>query len=176
MGWSFACDPRHGRKELIQDLRTHLLPPGYGMLQSQAIGNNFWYLYKDQQGVTRIGLSLMQGGGRDRGMGWGHKDMEERDHPYYYNCPISYLSKASPAEGKAVEWRESVRKYHATKSRPWQVRDQILFSGRLYELMERAGPGRGWYIRGVDAGGRYRISAQKLATAELQKVDPCDTN
>lgn len=43
---------------------------------------------------------------------WGYKDMSARMHPYYYGCPLSYLSLA-PFE--CAEWRARVKEYWERK-------------------------------------------------------------
>jgi len=45
---------------------------------------------------------------------WGYKDMCESMHPYYYNCPWSYL-KMTPCSH--VGWRLGVIAYHARRKR-----------------------------------------------------------
>ena len=46
---------------------------------------------------------------RHNGYGWGYKPMDESSHPYYYNCPASYL-KMTPVA--CQEWRDQVELYH----------------------------------------------------------------
>lgn len=45
--------------------------------------------------------------------GFGFKDMSEAEHPYYYSCPLSYLSLV-PIErfGGNEEWRAIVIEHH----------------------------------------------------------------
>lgn len=50
---------------------------------------------------------------------WGYKDMEESMHPYYYNCPMKYLSM-TPVE--CPEWREGVQEYHRKRREKLQQR------------------------------------------------------
>lgn len=40
---------------------------------------------------------------------WGYKPLDERMHPYYYNCPLSYLDMC---EVECQEWRDKVRDHH----------------------------------------------------------------
>jgi len=45
---------------------------------------------------------------------WGYKDMEESMHPYFYSCPLKYLTLVPIEEfGGHAEWRELVRSYHS---------------------------------------------------------------
>jgi len=47
---------------------------------------------------------------RDRGqVSWGHKPMEESVHPYYYSCPLKYLSMVPEVTDAA--WRAGVVDY-----------------------------------------------------------------
>ena len=51
-----------------------------------------------------------------KGYGWGHKDLDESMHPFYYSSPLRYLEMV-PIEtyGGNPEWREGVRAYHTRK-------------------------------------------------------------
>ena len=174
MGWLFSYDPGFGRKQLLEDLRS---PRRFGehikLLQSSAVGNHHWYLAKttkpDGSEVTWIGLDLMQGGGRNQG--WGYKDMSESMGPYYYDCPITYLDKASPAKGCAIEWRAKVRSYHeAKKKRPKPVAGLVVeYGGHQYKLLgpHWSGARKGWNVVRVSDGCGFRMGARQLAQAKV---------
>lgn len=49
---------------------------------------------------------------KDRGMGWGYKDMSERMGPFESNCPLKYLDMAPVAD---EAWRERVRATHEAR-------------------------------------------------------------
>lgn len=45
--------------------------------------------------------------------GWGYKDMEESMHPYFYSCPLKYLSMVPLDQyGGNEEWRKLVAEHH----------------------------------------------------------------
>jgi len=59
--------------------------------------------------------------------GWGYKPMDESMHPYYYNCPVSYieLAEEKPKTGglgaDSDKWRENVRANAALRARKFAV-------------------------------------------------------
>jgi hypothetical protein len=58
-----------------------------------------------------IGCDLLTYDKKDRC--WGYKPMEEGMHPYYYNCPLSYLELV-PVASEA--WRIGVMAWHADRA------------------------------------------------------------
>lgn len=56
-----------------------------------------------------IGCDLLEYSKADEG--WGHKDMEEGMHPYFYSCPLKYLALVPVVASE--DWRAGVREYHA---------------------------------------------------------------
>lgn len=109
MGWLF-CE-EHTKDSLRQEL-TREQPRNNGYfktLQSQFRGNTLWCLHESYDGektVRFIGCYLFA---RNDGM-WGYKDMDESMGPCYYNCPVSYIDKATePINSYAEEWRKKVR-------------------------------------------------------------------
>lgn len=171
MGWSFAYDKRTDRKAVIKRFREPggLLGPGYTLLQSSAVGSNFWYLYRCPDGRVSIGLCLMQRGGKDSG--WGYKGMSEEMGPNEVNCPISYLGKASEPLGYAIEWRPMVRAHHAEKrARPKLAPGVVVeYAGIKFTLVvvDRRGARFGWRADAENGGGRYRLRAHQLARATV---------
>ena len=84
-------------------------------------GNCLWKLteHVDAGGtvVDRwIALDLLQGSKK----GWGYKDLDETDAPYYWSCPLSYLERADiygpGADEHARKWRADCREVHAMKT------------------------------------------------------------
>jgi hypothetical protein len=165
MGWSFACSPRHGKKELVQQLRDQTrFSPGYKMLKSQVVGNHFWYLMETPDGRTTIGLDLMAGGGH-QGMGWGYKGIHEEMGPCEHDCPLSYLEQASEPVGYAIEWRQEVRAYHAKRKAAKPHAGLVVeYCGNRYMLVSSAGPRKGWRVIGAD-GATYRMRAKQIANS-----------
>lgn len=58
------------------------------------------------QATNVICCDLLQGSGSE----WGYKSLSEDVHPFYYSCPLSYLSLAPVLSS---DWREGVRTYHS---------------------------------------------------------------
>lgn len=169
MGWLFAMFPsKNGRRELIDRLRS---PARFGenttLLQSCIKGSRHWYLAKTGHTVW-IGLDLMAGGGKNQG--WGYKDMDETVGPGYYDCPITYLDKASAPTGYAIEWRQKVREHHAAMSaRPsYETGLVVTYAGVDYRLLRQAGKRRGWEVARLVDGMQFRMSAKQLANSIIK--------
>lgn len=174
MGWSFSCNSRYGRKAQIEDFRRPgFLAPGYEMLQSQAVGNNFWYLCKGPDNVIFIGLNLMGGGGRQN-PGWGYKGLTEDMGPVEVNCPISYLDKASPPRGYAAEWREKVRAYHARRAVKFKPGMRVEYGGHTYRLQVKVN--KGWHVVRESDYAEFLMRTRHLNRATILEDKPCDTN
>ena len=166
MGWSFACSPNHGKKELVKQLRDKTrFSLGYVMIKSTVVGNHFWYLMQTPDGRITIGLDLMAGGGK-QGMGWGYKGIHEEMGPCEHDCPLSYLDQASAPEGYAIEWREEVRKYHANKVKPASGL-YISYGQHVYRLDKPFAPRRGWWAYRIDDGSPWRLKAKQIANARV---------
>ncbi len=156
MGWTFQ---NGASKETIvadrirmQETETSI----YTTLKHRLIGNVLWTVQEitiKETGERKrfIGLDLLK---YEKDYGYGYKDMEESSHPFYYNCPLSYLEMVPVA---CEKWRWNVRKYHATKDYTFNVGDTIklkgctipevkissikpltgVYNGRLYKIMIR---------------------------------------
>lgn len=175
MGWSYYCDPKFGKNQLVEKMRRPgYLSPGYTMLESRVVGNNFWFLFETPDKVKAIGLTLMQSGGRD-GYGWGEKGIDETWGPCELNCPLTLLAKAdAPLNEHARAWREKVVEYHKTKKerrtlvKPGAV---VNYGGELYRL-ERSLGRKGWEVERESDGMPMRMKAHQVARS---KVVPTET-
>ena len=152
MGWSFYGDSRIDKKAIIQKLKEPgSLAPGYEMLDSAVVGNNFWYLMRAPDGEVTIGLNLMKSGGA--GYGWGTKELTESMGPNELNCPLRFMDKVSAPKHYAAEWRERVRAYHAEQakrkvSRPAYAEGQLWQypNGPSYRLISKLHGRKGWIV------------------------------
>ena len=109
MGWYF--DPTlKTRKALVEDLtRTEANENKTRQCLAHCLrGNVLWsvveFSFSDGSSPRRyIGCDLLQNGGRS---GWGYKPMEESVGPYYYSCPMKYLTLVPEVANQA--WRDEV--------------------------------------------------------------------
>lgn len=173
MGWLFSA-----RWATRDDMLAHLRRPerfgeDYELLQSSAVGNNHWYLARRKSdGLVFIGLDLIKGGTR-RYPGWGYKDMDETCGPSEVNCPVSYLDKASPATGYAIDWRERVRAYHETRRKTKAVAlepGKVLAYGEWHYRLDRSIGRRGWYVTREEDGVSFRMNAHQVQAALRREV------
>lgn len=167
MGWSYAYVDV-GRKAHIESLtnQSHW-SPGYTPLKHRVIGNHVWQLVLiGKTGIKMITLDLIA---KERNGGWGHKSMSEFDGPCYYDCPLSYLDQASEPTGYAVEWRERVRRYHATKPEKKKLVSGLVvrYGDHAYRLDRPYAPRKGWAVTRLDDGCTFRMNAKQLANAKV---------
>lgn len=119
MGWDytqgFTKDDMIARCVRTRTWRIHCDSVGYSRTVKYSVRGNVLWCVKE---VGTESASEMQVTNRyiacyllraQRGYGYGYKDMDEGMHPYYYNCPLSYLKLATPT---CEAWRERVRMYH----------------------------------------------------------------
>jgi hypothetical protein len=58
---------------------------------------------------------------------WGYKPLEESMGPYYFSCPLSYLSEVSiDRYGGNEEWRELVTEHHRRQAEKRKCRAIII--------------------------------------------------
>lgn len=172
MGWSFSCNPNHGRKEEIAKVTSAShFSPGYVPLEHRVVGSRVWTLL-EHEGRRFIALDLIKGGGR--GYGWGSKGLSEDMGPHYYDCPLSLLNKTSePANEYAAKWREKVRSFHAERKArsaakaSLETGSLVRYGGHEYRLHSPAGPRRGWNVVRCGDGASFRMRANQVAQAEV---------
>jgi hypothetical protein len=161
MGWTFTKDAT--RADIIAerirawDNDTH----AGRTLQRCTVGNVLWTvreLTDKRTGTTEryIGCDLLE---RERGYGWGYKDMCESSGPFYYSCPLGYLEIVPVA---CEEWREQVRAYHALRKRRLKV-------GTTYQLIGKTVPHVEIVslrpLLGRFSGTTYRVSKSYIGEA-----------
>lgn len=166
MGWLF---PYHTttKEILVQDLINpkRLSDASPWELQAHSLrGNNLWLLYRHKtKPMHLIGLDLIA---YDKTSGtYGHKDMDESVHPYYYDCPKSWLKivagEEAPSEG-SQKWRDAVAARYAAKKEVTKLKAgmKVLCNGQTYTLMERLNRANTWRVAGV--GGYFRMTRKTI--------------
>jgi hypothetical protein len=159
MGWYYT----HGasRADTIRELTPAERRDDNGRifrtLRHCCRGNVLFTLQENitPEGVSTkwIGVSLMQRSAE----GWGYKPMDESMHPYYYNCPLSYLDEASePVNESSANWRAQVRFHAAAKA------EQDAKSPQVGEI---------WSCTGKNCK-RIRIAALKGRRIEAYNLSP----
>ena len=172
MGWTFPYTTPT-RQALVEYLRR---PARFGenleLINSSVAGNHHWYLIRERAtGMHWVGLDLLQGSRT----GWGYKDMDETVGPCAVDCPASYLAAAhTPREGWAAQWRERVAAYHADRRARVKPAPgvRVSYGGRVYRLIESAGPRLGWRVAD-ELGQLYRMRAHQLRAAQFLGAASC---
>lgn len=169
MGWSYRKGST--RKDLIEDrIRTQnstedgKVVGRFVVIAHMARGNSLWKVIsiEDAEGNETdrfIALDLLK---KEKGYGWGYKDLSESMGPYYHTCPLKYLEMVPPEkypDSINPEWRKEVRAYHEKMNRKLEI-------GKTYELPNRTPseitlasikPLRGWHD-----GRLYRVQKRMI--------------
>lgn len=110
MGWTFQYG--QSKADLVKErMESFCSDKGARLtcIKHSLRGNHLWKVWErthPTEGVTRfIGLDLLQ---KNNGE-WGYKDMSESCHPYYFDCPLSFLDMVPVA---CEAWRKGVREWH----------------------------------------------------------------
>jgi hypothetical protein len=126
MGWLFTQGTT--KSDIINDLiaTEENDTRRWETIAHSVRGNVLWSVieitYKQDQPLPAkrfIACYLLKS---DKGYGWGYKDMDESMHPFYYSCPLKYLSMVPQA---CAEWREGVRNYHRQRNRKVKIGEKI---------------------------------------------------
>ena len=117
MGWTHTRGA--GKKEIKEEIRAGFTGE-WKLIADRIVGNHFWTVAKSPNQGTMIVLFLLR---KNRGFGWGYKDMEESMGPYYFSCPKKYLDMV-PLEvyGGNASWREQVAEHHQRSAEKRRVR------------------------------------------------------
>lgn len=128
MGWLFTVDA--SKADIIRDLTA---PEENESRRWETIahcvrGNVLWAVieitYKQEHRRKRfIACYLLA---RQKGYGWGYKDMEECMHPCYYSCPLKFLDMVPVAN---ADWRAAVRTYHRNHNRELTIGQKVGIKG-----------------------------------------------
>lgn len=107
MGWTSGF---YSRNEILdQFLNDSAIRP----FRHCWVGNHLWMCYEGKDGKKFIVLALVE---RRAKHNWAYKDMDETSGPYYWTCPIGYLTLVpDPKQGSSTRWREGVIAYHERK-------------------------------------------------------------
>lgn len=176
MGWMFLydCPTKADLIEHVTKAQVWTGDDGVEKIQRivkhTLVGPNLWCVAERIEGGVlqwrTIFLFLTR---KEKGVGWGYKDMDESMGPNEVNCPLSYLSDLTEARNEwAREWRESVRAYHARRAKKLEHAkgakpgDTVRVYGKEY-VVEKVLP-RG-IIHAVRDGMTYKIRSQQLTIA-----------
>ena len=89
MGWSFSCNDT-GRKAHTESLTSaRHFSPGYTPITHRVVGNHVWQLVQRPDGTKFITLDLIA---KERGGGWGYKNLDEDWAPYFLTVRWPFLT------------------------------------------------------------------------------------
>ena len=169
MGWSFAMQDI-GRKAHIESLTSvKHFSPGYVPVTHRVVGCHVWQLAQRPDGTKFITLDLIA---KERGGGWGYKNLDEDCGPYFFDCPVTLLDRADPpATENAKAWRIKVWEF-ADRQKRLKREMQTLKPGTVivvgpcqYTLLEDLGRS-GWTAR--DLGGAYWRLTKRFIKSQLK--------
>jgi hypothetical protein len=107
MGWLY---PYHTttKKMLVDDILATWKRSEGIVHATKCVKDGMWILVTPKGYDCKIiGLYLMEKRGT-----WGYKDMEEASGPFYFDCPLDWLSQA-PVQNQ--NWRDAVIEHHEKK-------------------------------------------------------------
>jgi len=120
MGWLYNTDPNQTKADYVREILARNFTAPYTVEKHALVGNHLWAIMSHSEHGRAIVLFLLS---KDRGGGWGCKDMTESMGPAYYTCPLSFLDAVPVADGPyAADWRNKVRAYHANKAKRTKVK------------------------------------------------------
>ena len=176
MGWSFAMRDT-GRKAHIESLTSAKhFSNGYVPITFRVVGNHVWQLVQRPDGTKFITLDLIA---KERGGGWGYKNLDEDGEPYFVDCPLTLIRQADPPatanaeawRANAEAWRAKVYEY-ADRQKRLKREMSTLKPGTVivvgpcqYTLLEDLGRS-GW--RAKDSGGAYWRLTKRWVKSQLK--------
>lgn len=130
-------------------------------LAHRAVGNNLWVVFERSHPTAPshrfIGLFLMQ---KQKGYGWGYKDIDESMGLYEVSCPLGFLDMVPEVpEPYGAAWRVRVREYHAKANQKLSIGQTITLTNQLQYTVSSIRP---LTARSVDNGQVYRIPRRML--------------
>ena len=150
------------------------------VLAHRVLGSRLWVLAQVKQGVQAgqrwIGLSLIH----TRGPEVTVKRMDESCGPYFYDCPLQFLARASEPQGPyAGAWRNQVRAFHASRIEALRRREhlqpgaRVRYGGSVYQLLRPLGR-RGWAVKREHDGMSMRMTARQIdqVTPAASETEP----
>lgn len=115
MGWLYGND-WNSIDDVQASLHRDLAGAGYTVEKTRRTREGGHTVIWDvvSKGDRRLILcSLVSFAPKAKHNRFGLKDMDESSHPYYYSCPLEFLSGVPVTNEK---WREGVRAFHARKA------------------------------------------------------------
>lgn len=178
MGWIFLYDcPTKA------DLIRHLIRPSiwekdgveyvHRTIKHTVVGSDLWTVYeRSVGGVIEWRYVVLYMMAKDKGVGWGYKDVDESMGMYQVNCPLSYLDGLSdPPCEYSREWREKVRAHHAQRAakraaaKALQPGDIVTIYGNEYTVYEVLPRGK-LRVRSRKDGMIYHARSSQLTLAD----------
>ena len=165
MGWFFSYAHTE-KKHVVEDITSNFgsSNPTIRCLAHSVVGNVLWSVWEvdtPEKAERFIRCDLLRYDRNDQC--WGYKDMDEGMHPYYYSCPLRFLSMAPVA---CQAWRDNVIKYHAAQKDKRAKRASIQV-GQTWKLRAGCTPTQVKIVsvkplRGIANGVRYQIRSTYL--------------
>ncbi len=160
MGWDFVLSCKT-KNDIINRIVVD-----YPIIEHKVSGKEMWAIVKGNDNVPFLSVFLLEKDGNC----WGYKGISEIEHPFYYNCPDSFIAKVPcPDNVQAKEWRTERLVYLSQK-------DATLSFKRRLQVGCRVKLTNGWILTvesvtpfvGRNADGKlYRIPKKMLTTEIL---------
>ncbi len=175
MGWTSSDSWKSVsdvRKSIMGDyasgqMSATLLKMQRGLNRSR---NQLWAL-EERGGVVTITVFLVS----KEGGSFAMKSMGIEAHPYYYDCPESFLSKIDPpTNDMGEEWLAGARVFQEARKRTFDVGDKVMVYGKPYTVVGTADKKtQRWYLIEGEEAGIYRAKPEEMTLeGEPEKFGP----
>lgn len=100
------------------DVKDYILDNYSGITDIASSKDGYWTVYNTKKYGNRIAFHKVE----SRNGTWYHKAIDAIDHPFYYDCPLNFLTKKTQYN---LEWSSLVRAYHKKKEEAKSVFNSI---------------------------------------------------
>lgn len=161
---SVVLEYRPGKK--MVDVVKSLMSPKVEVVKSKSVGSAIYMAVRRYPGGS-VGAVVALVRHYRKSSEVEVKIMDEREGPYYYDCPPDVMSALSPSDDPVVnEWRMKCMDRAYKKASPLMPNDKIEFNGRRYVVLGKAGGRYGYLIRAED-GKLFRLPLNRRADCNI---------
>jgi hypothetical protein len=162
MGWDSALN-WNTKADAVKDTTNSIIKSGWTILDHATTRQGAYWLVKRQaDDKPFIYCAIVEK--RDNQV-W-IKTMSEDMGPRIVDCPVRLLGHETSLTGYSTVWRESVKAYHANKSRDLTGKLIKLYD-KVYHVIGKPTNKRTYLIKNVETGQSYRLTKDQESYCEV---------